>query len=151
MGDRVWAAITIGGDIAADRVGELVGLIRDTFGREEAAMVEATGRAGVEALYFCDDDVNYGTFGIEDSLEALGLSFDVEWEAGCEFEAGAEGARPGKGRRDIPVNGRVELNVPQIDRIVELIEGGQGGDAVAELRKAAGVDIAPVPPLRIVG
>lgn len=156
MGDRVWAEISIGGDIARDHVGELAALLAgefgDGFGQSRfVGRIEQAATNG-ETLTFEDEQVNYGRFGIEDGLEALGLHFDVRWSAGTEFDEGEGRHRPETGRRSFDTSGGVVF-VPgaHARRAVEMLERGGTAEAVKLLRHALGEDVPPLPPLRIVG
>ncbi len=161
MGDRVFARITIGGDVARDKVGELAALLaaRVTPTNAEgdtaqwiAAEIERVAALG-ESLELDDYEVNYARFGCEDELERLGFGFDTEYDAGVPFAAGTRCVRPGRERRELGGAGDVGQVVVasyEVRRALDLIGSGHVDDAVALLKHELGDDIEPVGPLRIV-
>ena len=156
MGDRTWAQLEIGGDIARDRVGDLAALLDEEFGRGNgdgvfAEQIEAAAAAG-ESLSYEDWEANYGRFSIEAELAALGLSYDVRWNSGVEFSEGEDRFRPGMdAARGFQTNGgEVVVSGDMAGRAIEMIEQGKCDEALGLLRHALGKDVVGLPPLRIV-
>lgn len=156
MGDRTWASLEIGGDIASNRVGALASLLEKVVGRNTGdapykAQIKAAAAAG-ESLFIEDDSANYGRFGVEEKLAKLGLSYDARWNAGADFPEGGERFRPGMtGAWGFATSfGGAVVSDEEARRAIELIDLGSCAEARELLRQALGDDVAELPPLRIV-
>lgn len=156
MGDRTWASLEIGGDIASNRVGALASLLEKVVGRNTGdatykAQIKAAVAAG-ECLFIEDYEVNYGRFGVEEKLVELGLSYDARWNSGAGFAEGGECFRPGtSGAWSFATSfGGEVVTGEEARRAIELIDCGSCAEARELLRIALGDDVAKLPPLRIV-
>lgn len=156
MGDRTWAKLEVGGDIARDRVADLAELLDEEFGGGNGAgrfekQIEAAAAAG-EFLSFEDWEAECGRFAIEAELRALGLAYDVQWNSGVEFSEGEDRFRPGMDTaRAFQTNGgEVVVSGDTAGRAIEMIEQGNCDEALRLLRHALGTDVVELGPLRII-
>ena len=156
MSDRATAQLEIGGDITRERVGALATLLEKKVGRNMGdpayiVQIEASAAAG-ECLFIEDDEVSHGSFGAEETLVTLGLSYDARWGSGYDFPEGGERYRPGmsEARSFATSFGGSVVSEEEARRAIELIDLGSCAEARELLRIALGDDVAKLPPLRIV-
>lgn len=156
MGDRTWAELRIGGDIARERIGELARLLEEGIGSGKVgdcfqSQIEEAATAG-ECLCFEDSEANYGRFGIEDRLAELGLSYDLQWNTGIEFAEGEDRFRAGTGetRTFATSYGEFVVSADAARQAIESIDRKLYSEAREMLRRALSEDVTELPPLRII-
>jgi hypothetical protein len=156
MGDRSHAYIDIVGNLARDRMGELVKLLTDTFDFPlnaksfEDLILEASSEGLI--LTFEEDNGEFGHVGIEKQLVDLGLAYDLRYESGSRYAEGEERYRPGMPEpRGFATHGG-EVVVPSgIARaLIEMISHGKLAEAMTLLGVSVGDDVPKLLPLRIV-
>jgi hypothetical protein len=125
MSEPIAAELRIGGQIRRDLVSGLCKAIAEQgvslewgdayFGPGSAEELSegCQDRDGVLLLCLCDDQANYGEFGIlEKFLVDAGISFRRHSDAKHEFDAEVVEFRPGIGRVEFPSNNNGEGLVP---------------------------------------
>lgn len=156
MEDGSHAYIDIGGNLARDRIGELAKLLTDAFdfAGNERSFEDLIREASSEGLTltFEEDNGEYGQVGIEKQLVALGLSYDLRYDAGCEYAEGMERFRPGMPElRGFPASGGEVVVSSGIARtVIDQISSGRLVEAMTLLGVSIGDDIPKLLPVRIV-
>lgn len=146
MGDRVYVTFAIRGRIetveALDAICESIvdyglGDLSDYSSMNDAddakgAIFEALN-AGEDSVIFYDDQCNYADLsGLQETCKQHGVSYQFDWEAGCEFPAGSTGFAPEHGEA-------VEYQSDQLGAdIIELLKLPDA-EAIAAIRKRVAV------------
>lgn len=94
MGERIWASVTV---LAKDQEQfESIAAEAGWDGFEQGPMPQPDG-----TVYYDDCQVNYGSFGFEEDLQAAGIAYDKAYDSGPDWSKGCEYFRPGHPLIDI--------------------------------------------------
>lgn len=160
MGDYVQASLTIGGLINEDgikRLSEAIaaqGVAADWGDRAlamrdaETLIREVISRQECVLLY--DNQANYGNMDeITTACLELGLFYELQYDAGCEFSAGLNRYDPGIGREREAVTGE-SIGAPLIE-MATVKDALHVPEKWKKLIDEINFWLSPIPPLGLVG